>query len=254
MKDQCAWLLAPDSNFKLSSDEIHVWRIALEPDENVFEKLYTVLSADERQRAGLFKFEKLKNRFIVARGALRDILSRYLDCPAGTIALEYESHGKPKLAAAMNQNKICFNLSHAEELALCAVSRECPIGVDVEYVRPLADAEKIAKRFFSPLESAAFCALPDEQKPAAFFNCWTRKEAFIKALGEGLSHPLHRFDVSFLDSEPVALLNTRPDSQEALKWTLLALAPAENYTGALAVRGKGFRLQCWQWQPLQSSS
>jgi len=248
MKDSCSWQIPPESNFELSSHEVHVWRIALEQDEGVFEKLFASFSHDERQRAEQFKFEKLKKRYIVARGALRDILSRYADLAAEAIAFEYEAHGKPKLAEAMNQNQLCFNLSHAENLALLAVSRGHLIGVDVEFVRALDDAEKIAQRFFSPLESSIFCALPEEQKPAAFFNCWTRKEAFIKALGEGLSHPLHRFDVSFIDGEPAALLSTRPDPQEASKWTLLALAPGQNYVGALAVEGGSLELACWQWE------
>lgn len=237
-------------SLKLAHDDVHVWRIALAQPETTLQKLRALLSADEQQRATQFKFEKLQKRFVVARGALRNILSRYTGLAAAEIVFEYEAHGKPKLAVADNRDNLSFNLSHSENLALCAVSRDCAVGVDVELVRRLDDAERIARRFFSARESEIFCALPEEQQPSAFFNCWTRKEAFIKALGEGLSHPLHRFEVSFIDNAPVALLSTRPDSEEAAKWTLLALAPGQNYVGALAVKRKDLQLQCWQWQAL----
>jgi len=224
-----------------------VWSIALAQTEEVYQKLRAALSEDEQRRAAQFKFEKLQKRFVVARGALRNILSRYTGIIAEKIAFEYEAHGKPRLAA-MNPDDVCFNLSHAEELALCAVARGRAVGVDVEFVRRLDDAERIAKRFFSPRESEIFCALPPERKPGAFFNCWTRKEAFIKALGEGLSHPLNQFEVSFVEGEPAALLCTRPDPREATKWTLQALHPAQNYIGALAAAGNDFALKCWQWE------
>jgi len=248
MEDQNFWLPAPDEALRLAQNEVHVWSFLLEQTEEIYQRLQATLSDDERQRAAQFKFERLQKRFVVARGALRDILRRYLKVAAEKIAFEYEAHGKPKLTEANNQNDIRFNLSHAENLALFAVSRGRAIGVDVEFIRPLADAEKIAKRFFAPRESSVFCALPAAQKPAAFFNCWARKEAFIKAIGEGLSHPLHRFDVSFIEGEPPALLSTRPNPEEARKWTLHALTPAPDHVGAFVVAGNRFDLTCWQWE------
>ncbi len=235
---------------ELARDDVHVWSIALTQAEEVYQKLLAGLSADEQRRAAQFKFEKLQKRFIAGRGALRDILSRYTGRTVGKIIFEYETHGKPKLAATLNSKNINFNLSHTEDLALCAVCRDRAIGVDVEFIRPMDDAEAIARRFFSRAESEKFCALPAAQKPTAFFNCWTRKEAFIKALGEGLSHPLDQFEVSFSEGEPVALLGTRPDAQEASKWMLRALAPGQNYVGALAVKGNDLQVQSWQWQAL----
>jgi len=239
---------ASPTSLRLARHEVHLWRIALAQTDDVYQKLRAALSEDEQRRAAQFKFEKLQKRFVIARGALRDILSRYTGLAAEKIAFEYEAHGKPKLATTMNPNDVCFNLSHAEDLALCAVACDRPIGVDVEFVRQMDDTERIARRFFSPRESDVFCALPPEQQTGAFFNCWTRKEAFIKALGEGLSHPLDRFEVSFLEGESAALLCTRPDPQEATKWTLQALYPAPNYAGALAVAGSDFSLKCWQWE------
>jgi 4'-phosphopantetheinyl transferase len=253
METYCTWPVAPESKLSLSRNEVHVWRVSLAPPAGVYQNLYNLLSDDERRRAEQFKFDNLKKRFVAARGALRDILSRYLKAAASQIEFEYDSHGKPQLAAAHSRDGIGFNLSHAENLALCAVTRGRAIGVDVEFVRPLADAEKIAKRFFSPLESSVFSALPEEKRTIAFFNCWTRKEAFIKAIGAGLSYPLHRFDVSFVAGEPAALLSTRPNPQEALKWKLHALSPAPDYVGAFAVDGDDFKLSCWQWEaPMKS--
>lgn len=241
------WLAAPASLSHPGPDEVHIWRIRLEQDETVLQKMHAVLSADERQRALQFKFEKLQKRFVISRGALRDILHRYTGHAAANIVFEYEAHGKPQLAAAFKQNGIQFNLSHAENLALCGVAWRRAIGVDVECIRSLHDAERIAQRFFSARENAMFGALPLAEKTAAFYNCWTRKEAFIKALGEGLTHPLHRFDVAFVEGEPPALLNTRPDPLEAARWTLQALAPGEGYAGAFVVSGKEAHLQCWEW-------
>lgn len=232
---------------ELAREEVHVWSIALTQAEEVYQRFLTGLSPDEQRRAAQFKFEKLQKRFIAARGALRDILSRYTGLAAEKIIFEYETYGKPKLAATLNSNNISFNLSHTEDLALCAVCHDRAVGVDVEFVRPMDDAEAIAQRFFSRVESERFCALPAAQKPEAFFNCWTRKEAFIKALGEGLSHPLDQFEVSFSEGEPAALLRTRPDPREATKWSLQALQPAPNFVGALAVAGNDFSLKCWQW-------
>lgn len=242
-----SWAIAPLALPHLTPDDVHIWRIALAQNEAVLQKMCAALSADERQRAAQFKFEKLQKRFIISRGALRDILRRYTGRAAAEMVFEYEAHGKPQLAPTFNQNGIQFNLSHAENLALCGVTRRRAIGIDVEFIRSLDDAERLAQRFFSAHENARFSVLPPAQKTAAFYNCWTRKEAFIKALGEGLTHPLHRFDVAFVDGEPPALLHTRPDPREAARWTLQALAPAENYTGAFVVSGKAVKVKGWQW-------
>lgn len=242
------WQIAPATPMALHMHEIHVWRASLEQPEAVFRKLQATLSADEFARASRFQFEQHRRRFVVARGVLRDILGRYLGVAANVITFEYETHGKPKLAKAKHPENFCFNLSHAKELALCAITRGHALGVDVEHIHPISDAEQIARRFFSEREAGQFCALPQEQKQIAFFNCWTRKEAFIKALGEGLSHPLDRFEVAFLPGELAALLQTRPDPQEAERWSMFAFEPAADYAGALVVAGKDFALKYWQWQ------
>ena len=139
-----------------------------------------------------------------------------------------------------------FNLSHSQGLALYAVTRGREIGVDLECIRPISDAEQIAERFFSAHENAVFRTIPAHEKPKAFFNCWTRKEAYLKALGDGLARPLDEFDVSLAPGEPAKLLRIEGAPQEASRWSLNRLEPGSGYVAALAVEGYGYQLKCWQ--------
>jgi 4'-phosphopantetheinyl transferase len=142
---------------------------------------------------------------------------------------------------------IQFNLSHSHGTALYAVSRGREVGVDLEFIRCDLEAEQIAERFFSHSENETLRALPLSLRTYAFFLCWTRKEAYIKARGEGLSLPLDQFDVSLIPGEPAALLSTRSYSDEALSWSLRNLSPASGYAAALATKARDWTLSCWQW-------
>ena len=241
------WRPAP-AELTLSSAEVHVWRACLDPDASCVEHLQRTLSADESHRAARFHFPRDRRRFIVARGVLRDILGRYLGVPPSELGFRYSSYGKPALADAGDEEGLRFNISHSHEMALFAVTRGREIGVDIEYLRREIACEEIAERFFSIHERASLRALPAEAKHQAFFNCWTRKEAYIKAHGEGLSLPLDQFDVSLAPGEPAALLATRGDPREALRWSLQALTPGPGYVAALAVEGQGWHCSCWQWR------
>jgi 4'-phosphopantetheinyl transferase len=231
----------------LEHDEIHVWRASLDRAASYVRDLEQTLAADERERAERFYFQIDREHFTVARGLLRAILGRYLNRPAEQLRFCYDSYGKPSLAEAYGGDWLRFNLSHARGLALYAVTRERALGVDLEYLRADFASDGIARRFFSASEVAALRALPPHQKLEAFFNCWTRKEAYIKARGEGLSFPLDQFDVSLAPGEPAALLSTSGNPQEASRWSLEALTPAPGYVAALCVEGQGWRLKCWQW-------
>lgn len=178
---------------------------------------------------------------MAARTILRRLISRYENTPAGQIEFIYNSYGKP----AIKNGALRFNASHSADLALFALTRGNDIGVDLEQIRPDFAARQIASQFFAPDEIAALRATPKEAQTAAFFRCWTRKEAFIKAHGSGLSLPLHQFVVS-LDN-PALLIRTDFDPAAAEKWTLHDLAVAEDYTAALAVEDKPQRIECWQW-------
>jgi 4'-phosphopantetheinyl transferase len=183
------------TDLALSSTDIHVWRVAPDQPERIVQQLHLALSTDEQARASRFHFERDRTRFVVGHGALRVILGRYLGLEPDQVRFEYGPHGKPLLAPP-GSNGLCFNASHSQGLGLCAVAQQREIGVDLEHMHPVADAEQIAERFFSAQENAALRALPANQRQEAFFNCWTRKEAFIKAVGDGLSHLLNQLGVT----------------------------------------------------------
>ncbi len=237
----------PPSRPRVTEAEVHVWRVSLDLPSARVERLAQAMSEDERARAGRFFFERDRRRFVVGRGTLRAILGRYLGLPPGDLAFSYSPHGKPVLSPGADGPPLCFNLSHAAGLALVAVARGREVGVDLERVREDFATGEIARRFFSPAEVAALEALPPEGQCAAFFNCWTRKEAYIKARGEGLSLPLHRFQVSVAAGQPAALLATADDPDETSRWSLSELLPGPGYVAALAAAGRGWRLRCWQW-------
>lgn len=239
-----AWS-APPRSLGGGSGEVHVWRAALDADSNYLEALRQTLAQDERDRAGRFHFAKDRDRFIAARGILRSILGRYLRRDPATLRFRYGDYGKPQIE---NASGLRFNLAHSGMLALCAVTWEAEVGVDVEEVRAGVSHEEIAERFFSPSEVAALRALPSALQQEAFFHCWTRKEAYIKAIGEGLSMPLDRFDVSLAPGEPARLLAARgEDPKEASRWSLCELSPGPGYVGALAVQGHAWQLETWTW-------
>jgi 4'-phosphopantetheinyl transferase len=238
---------SPPGGLTLSSTEVHVWRTALDPAASCVERLRCNLSADELQRAVRFHFPRDRRRFTVARGVLRDILGRYLGVPPSELVFRYSTYGKPALVADVDDGRVCFNVSHSHEMALLAITCGREVGVDIEFLGREIRGEEIAERFFSPRERATLRALPQEVKHQAFFNCWTRKEAYIKAHGEGLSLPLDQFDVSLAPGEPAALLETRSDPQDAWRWSMQALTPGAGYVAALAVEGQGWQLTCWQW-------
>jgi len=210
---------------------VHVWKIALDQPPEEFR---AVLSTDERERASRFRVERGADRYTVARGALRIIVGRYTGTPPEALVFQYNGFGKPELA----DSNVCFNLSHSHDIALVAVARGRAVGVDVERIREQVMSERIAERFFAPAEARAIAALSHHQQARAFFICWTRKEAWIKARGEGLSIPLNSFEVTVAPGEPARLVATRPDEEEAARWTLRELDCGPEFAAALAVAGK----------------
>jgi 4'-phosphopantetheinyl transferase len=237
----------PTPQLKLLPAEVHVWRAGLDLDAAQLERLRMVISPDEQARAARFYFEKDRQRFISSHGILREILSRYLKREAAQLEFSHNRFGKPSLAPEVSGDGIFFNLSHSSDLALYAVSRFPEIGVDLEYVKRDFPCEEIARHYFSPQEIRTLQSLPEAVKYEAFFNCWTRKEAFVKARGKGLSLPLDQFTVSLSPGEPVVLLRAESDYEETSNWTLSEIIPAEGYIAALAVEGRNWRLKCWQW-------
>jgi 4'-phosphopantetheinyl transferase len=243
------WCFPPEAPL-LGRDEVHVWRATLDETPSPIDSFLHTLAADERTRAERFHFPRDRERFIVARGVLRAILGLYSNSAPECVSLRYSSHGKPHLASESGGAAIHFNISHSHGVALYAVTRAREVGIDLECIRSDLAVQQIAERFFSHREIATLHALPTDLREAAFFRCWTRKEAYIKAKGEGLSLPLDEFDVSLTPGEPAALLRTQRDPDEAHRWSLQELTPAPGYVAALAVEGHGWRLACWDWRSL----
>jgi 4'-phosphopantetheinyl transferase len=228
------WEPAPKNLF-LEENVVHVWRAELAKASP------EVLSADEREKAAQFHFDKDRHRYVSARGILRQLVGRYEQAPPNAIQFTYNTFGKP----ALDGSSLRFNASHSGGFALFAFARHGNIGVDLERIRPDFASREIAGQFFSEAEISALRAVPRESQSAAFFACWTRKEAFIKAHGSGLSLPLHKFVVSL--DEPARLLRTDFDPAAAGQWTLHDLDAGEGFAAALAIEGKPERIECWQW-------
>jgi 4'-phosphopantetheinyl transferase len=232
------------SKSSFSTNDIHIWRLSLEALSFLKPHLERFLAPDERERSARFIFDKDRKRYIIGRGALRIILGSYLKIQPEKIRFVYGLYGKPMLYTKNLRSIVHFNLSHSNNMALVAIARDAEIGVDIEYVRPLPDAEEIAERFFSTEEFAAFRSIPPAKKLNAFYKCWTRKESFIKAIGNGLSQSLHSFQVSLAPGEPARLISIDNDKKKAAEWTIWDLMPSEGYAAAFAVKLKDLKLTC----------
>jgi len=229
----------------LTPDEVHLWRASLDVTVTArVTRLERTLSPDERDRATRYRFARDRVRYIVARGTLRAILGRYLDLDPAGLRFVYGPQGKPALAPehGAGEDTFSFNLSHAGDGALYAVTRGRRVGVDVEQVVPDVAGSTVPEHTFSPHEVAVLRALPLDEQTAAFFRCWTRKEVYVKALGAGFSLDLTSFDVSLAPGDPPALLATRPDPTEAARWSLHDVEAGPGYVAALAVEGHDVRL------------
>jgi 4'-phosphopantetheinyl transferase len=246
MPEPPAWAPAP-ARPPLADHEVHVWRASLVATPDELARHHAVLSDDERARAARFRFEVHRNRFVAGRGIQRQVLARYLDAHPAALRYRLAEHGKPALDGAGADLR--FNVSNSDDGLLIAVARGRELGVDLEAVVPVLDRDDVARRFFSVPENQVYDTIPDHARDAAFFTCWTRKEAYIKALGEGLSMPLDCFDVTLRPGEPAHLLCTRGRPDEAGRWTLRELDPGPGWLGAIAVEGGGWSLRLFDWDP-----
>jgi 4'-phosphopantetheinyl transferase len=239
------WTPPPD-DLLISGGEVHVWRVPLDFPGAVLQPLAATLNLEERARADKFFFDRDRNAYITARGVLRQLLGCYLQRPPSGLQFAYESRGKPFLASPSADQPLNFNVAHSRNIALLAFTAGPPVGVDVEFIRTDIASEEIAVRYFAPQEVAELHALPPEQRPTAFFLGWTRKEAYVKALGDGLQIPLASFCVSLTPAQPATL-----ESADGDRWSLRNLSPGPGYAGALLAEGKDWTLRCFDWQPPQ---
>jgi 4'-phosphopantetheinyl transferase len=217
----------------LSEDAVEVIATNLDPAAKGITALAELLSDSERERARRFVYERDRRRFIVGRGRLRELLAERLGVLPKSLEFTYGAHGKPALAPRFADSNLRFNVSHSQDLALYAVAVGREVGIDVEAVRRLPDADEIAERFFSPHENEAYRALDPWDRPLGFFNCWTRKEAFVKALGEGLSHPLHSFEVTLGPRQAARFLRIGNALGSNCGWRVRGFCPATGFVAAV---------------------
>jgi 4'-phosphopantetheinyl transferase len=240
------WSVPPDK-VSLGHNEVHVWRVQLDLPLAVFRRLQEMLSADEQARVKRFRLRKDQVRYVASRGMLRAILSRYLGTEPCQLRFSYSRYGKPGLAEEAGRQQVQFNLSHSNGLALYAFSERRAIGVDLEGIEPNIAYTQIARHSFSPREFAVLSSLPAEQQPYAFFTCWTRKEAYIKARGDGFALDPRRFQVSLSPGEPAALLDVEDEPAEVERWSLVELSPGPDYTASLAIERHNCQVRKWRW-------
>ncbi len=237
----------PPAKLTLGDDEIHIWFSVLDQKADVIYNFFQMLSPNERRRAGWFHCYEDKARFITRHGILRMILGHYLGVKPGEVQFYYGKNGKPAILETFGVGTIHFNLSHSNGAALFAFTRSHEIGVDIEYIHDVIEMEQIVNRFFSLNERDVFHSLPKSQKREAFFKGWTCKEAFVKALGDGLFKPLCKFDVSLVPGESSEVFRIEGNSREASRWSIQNLNPAPHYLGAFAVKSNLLQLKCWRW-------
>lgn len=224
--------------------QVHVWPVSLDPVDAAQPALEAILSDQERERAGRYVFERDRRRFIAGRATLRIVLAEYLGVSAEAIGFREGPNGKPYLSSRLHRG-LEFNMSRSHGLGLIAICVGEEVGVDVELVRDVEDAANIVQRFFCPEEIAQWMALDQARRTHAFFDCWTRKEAYVKAVGAGLQIPLNSFAVSFRPGEtPTVRLHG-----DRACWSVFDVGPSAAYAAALAVRGSGWRCVSTPWRP-----
>lgn len=236
----------PDFRFEplvLPREEVHLWRVDLAAVADGELRWLKILSPDEQTKAARFHFARDRRRFASTRAVLRTVLGAYLGSEPENIVFAYARKGKPFLKPRIFAESIDFNVSHSGDVALLVFSRGRSVGVDVEQIRDNLDTLAIARRYFSAHEQSQLAAFPPGERSAGFFRCWTRKEAYIKARGDGLSLPLDSFDVSLEARNQTALLGCRTDDTDITMWPLQDIAVGKGYASAICVQGHGWTLR-----------
>jgi 4'-phosphopantetheinyl transferase len=228
----------------LPDDEVHVWHIELEPWEQAIDPLYETLNAEERERASRFKFPAPQNQFVISRALLRQALGRYLHIEARDIRFSTTANGKPELSG---NAELQFNLSHTTGVTAIAITRDRRVGIDVERIKAKTEALELADRFFSPREVQWLRSQPATELIPSFFSCWTAKEAYIKAHGQGLSMPLSGFSVLPRSGSSRLHLEVNSDPDESGRWSMFRLDLGLGLRAALAVEGEGGKVRLAQW-------
>lgn len=240
-----SWLNPLGGNFALGRQDVHVWRARLDVSASLIEGCRSVLTSAEVSQAERFQARLPRHRYITARGVLRKILSRYLPVTAESLRFQYNEHGKPYLAFPGGAQAVNFNLSHSSGWALFAVAhQERRIGIDLEKIRTIVFADRIAAEFFSPEDCAALAMMPEPLKSQSFFRSWTKMEAYAKALGTGLTAAAGGGKITLQGK----ILDQERESLEKSAWSIRCWRPVPEYAAALAVEGDDWQLRCWEWR------
>lgn len=238
------WTDAPQ-RLGLPADEIHVWRTDVAIASSRLQTFFATMSSTETTRAERCYFNGDHDRFVTSRGILRDILHRYLNLEPQDVCIQCNEYGKLRLGTDLAPHSIRFNVSHADNLSVYAITRDQEIGIDIERVRADFVDFGIAERFFSRAEVAALRSLPSKQRTQAFFNCWVRKAAYVKAVGRGVSTSMDSFDVALVPGQPAAVLRSMDATTSC--WSLFEVIPRLGYAGAVAVEGNPVLSKLWTW-------
>ncbi len=239
------WLQAP-SSLPNVNNELHIWLADLNELSQNEQMFYEFLSIDEQIRASDYKFARDRTNFICARGVLRSIISKYLKVRPRDLNFSYNVFGKPYLHDIHNTEKISFNLSHADGLAIYIISKSLEVGIDLERIKPINNLAELIINTFSKKEVENFYTIPEHDRLAAFYRCWTRKEAYIKALGTGLSYPLNQFSVSLCQNQPTKILHVGAGDIPS-NCTILSIDCIDNYQAAFAFIGVVEQIFLWQY-------
>jgi 4'-phosphopantetheinyl transferase len=239
----------PIGELKIGEGMVHLWCGSYNDMQPYFQLLSQPLSKTERMRGEKYRFPNDRHNYVIRHGILRFLIGRYLYVNPKEIRFGVNEFGKPLIESTWRGDPLHFNMSTSNKMVLYAVARGRRVGVDMEFIKPMEDMDAIVESCFSFDENAEFNALPAKKRQEAFYQCWTQKEAFVKALGDGLFRRLDQFDVSVTPGTPAELRRTAWDPDEAARWTLKTITPAAGYIASLAVEGSGWSLTCRQLTP-----
>ena len=245
------WPLAPEP-IRLQPGQVHLWAAAMNEFVDQAPKLGLLLSPAEQVTAHKFKFARDRNRYLIRRGLLRLLLSRYLQQLPAAIEFQHGAYGKPEIKNHASGAPLFFNTSHSADIAVCAITSAGPVGVDIERTRTIPDIQKIARRYFRPRETETLMALPAESRLQAFYACWTRKEAFLKATGEGIAESLAKVEVTLAPRDPPAVVSLTGNPRAHEQWRLQPFSPAPGYLGCIAYKHAQLALSHWRVNPESS--